>query len=100
MEGECVCTDKISSSFALTTSKTRDPILGACARQIWLEGAIRDINIKIVHEPGHSIPLSDALSKASIDQDKNTFATAEVKARGLIRLPPILDAYSFFDQAL
>lgn len=98
--GVCVCTDNISSSFALTTGKTRDPILGACARQIWLEGATRDINIKIVHKPGLSIPLADALSRASTDPDKDRFASAEVKARGLIRLPPILDAYSFFDQSL
>lgn len=99
-KGIVVHTDNISSSFALTTGRTRDPILAACAREIWLEGAIRDIDIKIVHKPGTSILLADALSRASAEPEKKLYVEKEVKARGLVELPPVLNGYSFFTQGL
>lgn len=98
--GILIHTDNISSSFALTTGKTRDPILAACARELWLEAAIRDVEIKIVHKPGHMIPLADALSRASVDPDKNSFAQKESSARGLVFVPPALNGYCFFDSDL
>ena len=59
-------TDNTGSQQALETGKTKDPILAACARQIWVEAAIRDHAFKIVHKPGRELPLSDALSRQHI----------------------------------
>lgn len=95
--GLLIYTDNISSNFAITTGRTRDPVLAACAREIWLEGAVRDIDIKIKHKPGHMIPLADALSRASVQLEKKQFADDEIRARGLVRLPPVLHGCSFFD---
>lgn len=98
--GILVHTDNISSSFALTTGKTKDITLAACAREIWLEGAIRDVDIKIVHKPSHLIPLADALSRVSTDPDKRQYAETQVQLRSLLMLPPVLNDYSFFDKSL
>lgn len=99
-KGIIINTDNISYSFAISTGKTRDPVLAACAREIWLEAAIRDIDIRIQHKPGHLIPLPDALSRASVDHQKRDFACAEIQKRGLIRLSPSLNGYCFFDSNL
>lgn len=93
-------TDNISSSFALTTGKTRDPVLAACAREIWLEGAVRDIEIKIVHKPGNLIPLADALSRMDSEHEKRDYAIKEIQNRRLIQLPPCISGYHFFDDEL
>lgn len=37
-----IFTDNISSAVSLMSGKTKDEILGACARQMWLEAAWRD----------------------------------------------------------
>lgn len=99
-KGILIYTDNMASSFALTTRKTRDPVLAACAREIWLEGATRDIDIKIVHKPGADIPLADALSRASTDVDKKLYADQQITERGLIQLPPVLHGYFFFTEGL
>lgn len=95
--GVLIFTDNLSSAYALSTGVTKDPILAACARELWLEGAIRDVEIKITHKPGSLIPLADALSRASVDQSKRSYADCEIKKRALTRLPPTLHHYQFFD---
>lgn len=95
-----IYTDNISASFALTSGKTKDPVLGACAREIWLEGAVRDIDIHIVHKHGVDIPLADALSRAAAEPDKKAYAQAEVERRGLSQVPPNINGYQFFSPDL
>lgn len=51
-----IFTDNISSSYALMSGKTRDPVLASCARELWLEAARYGDRITIEHKPGHLIP--------------------------------------------
>lgn len=99
-KGLLVHTDNMSSSYALMMGKTRDQILGACACEIWLEGALNNIEIKIVHKPGCLIPLADALSRASTDSVKNEYIRQEVARRNLQELTPVLNGYRFFSDRL
>lgn len=96
-KGILVYTDNLSSSMALTSGKTKDPVLAACARQLWLEAAVRDMEIKIVHKPGSLIPLADALSRMASNPSMRQFVHHEVRKRQLLRLPPVLNGYHFFD---
>lgn len=98
--GILIYTDNISSSFALSTGKTKDPVLSACARQIWLEAAVRDVEVKIVHKHGALIPLADALSRVHTDPSKESYIQEEVQKRGISRLPPVLNGYHFFNDNL
>lgn len=99
-QGVIIFTDNMSSSIALTTGATKDQVLGACARELWLEGALKDIDIKIAHKAGSLIPLADALSRASFDKEKRQFAEQETKERGLLQLPPVIKGYHFFTDDL
>lgn len=93
-------TDNIASSFALMTGKTKDSVLGACARQIWLEAARRHLDFTIKHKPGSQIPLADALSRYFTDSDKKALADRLTTDRGLTEKPPVLNGYNFFDHDL
>lgn len=84
--------------MALTTGKTKDSVLAACAREIWLEAAIRDMDIKIAHKPGSLIPLADALSRIDTDTSKRQYAEKEILARGLTQLSPVLSGYKVFNE--
>lgn len=90
-------TDNMASSYALSSGCTKDEVLGACARQLWLEAARRDQHFIIQHKPGVEIPLADALSRFHQDPEKAAFAVSEATSRGLTQLAPILNGYSFFD---
>lgn len=93
-------TDNISSSYALSSGKTKDSILGACARQMWLEAACRRQSFIIQHKPGVDIPLADALSRYYEDTSKKVYADTETQARGLSRVEPVLHGYAFFTSSL
>ena len=80
-------TDNTASQQALHTGRSKDPILGACCRQMWLEAALRDQLVEIRHKPGVQIPLADALSRYD-DPAKKEYADSEIAARGLRELQP------------
>ena len=82
-----VYTDSLSSKFALQTGKTKDSVLAACSRQMWLEAALRDQTVSIRHKPGVQIPLADALSRSK-DPAMKRKAARMVNERGLKRLHP------------
>lgn len=98
-QGQCIVmvTDNISSAYALSTGRTRDSVLAACARELWLEAARADHDIKIIHRHGELIPLADALSRVSSDQAKANLASKLVRSRNLIEILPRLSGYVFFD---
>lgn len=48
-QGIMIFTDNMSSSLALMTGSTKDQVLGACARELWIEGALRDVDIKRIN---------------------------------------------------
>lgn len=92
-----ILTDNSSSSTALMTGRTKDPILGACARELWLEAARHDDTITIEHRPGTQIPLADALSRMASDPAKHKYVRDTVQYRGLVFVPPVLKNYKFFN---
>ena len=47
----------------LTSGKTKDPFLATCARNIWQEAAVRDIELKYVHIMGKQNKIADLLSR-------------------------------------
>lgn len=95
VNGIIIFTDNISASFSLASGKTRNQILGACARELWLEAALLDVELHIKHKPGHQIPLADALSRASVNPAMRQLADTEVLNRKLLRLAPALHGYKF-----
>lgn len=97
--GKCVviATDNMASHFALMTGRTRDPVLGACARELWLEAAKADHEIEIVHKEGTMIPLADALSRYYSDPAKRALAVKLTADLNLLELDPILSDYVFFN---
>lgn len=93
-------TDNISSAYALTTGRTKDNVLAACSRELWLEAARADHDIHIIHKHGDQIPLADALSRASMDRSKAQLASQLIKSKNLIRICPKLAGYSFFNNSI
>ena len=47
----------------VTSGKTRDPILGACIRNIWLLSAVLDMDLRIQHIRGKKNIVADLLSR-------------------------------------
>ena len=82
-------TDNMGSVFALSTGKTRDPVLAACARELWLFSALRNIDILITHVPGEQLHLADALSRMSFDRSLHTRAVSLVTTLKLSRAKPV-----------
>lgn len=72
-------------------------MLGACAREIWLEGARGDHDIRIQHKEGTLIPLADALSRYYNDYSKASLALELVTNLGLVEISPVLSGYVFFN---
>lgn len=99
LAGKCVviATDNLASHYALTSGRTRDPILGSCARELWLAGARGDHDIEIIHKEGTKIPLADALSRFYSDPLKATLALNLTANLNLTELSPVLTGYSFFN---
>ena len=84
-----VRTDNLGTKWALSTGRTRDSVLGACAREIWLISALQGLDIMIVHVPGESLVLADALSRASFDPSMKKLAGTLVCKRNVKRVTPV-----------
>ena len=84
-----VKTDNMGSVYALSTGKTRDPVLAVCARELWLFSALRNVDILISHVPGESLHLADALSRMSFDPSKHARAVSLVTKLKLLRANPV-----------
>ena len=80
-----VHTDNMASKFALTTGKTKDPVLAACSRQLWLDASVADHTVEIRHKPGALIPLPDALSRFN-EPSKRLLAKSLIQQKALRRL--------------
>ena len=84
-----VKTDNSGSMYALSTGRTKDPVLAACAREMWLFSALRGIDILITHTPGHLLVLADALSRQSFNPAMHVKARSLVATMGLTRVKPV-----------
>ena len=58
-----VITDNSASVAAINTGRTRDYILAACSRELWLVAAVQQLTITLEHAPGETLVLADALSR-------------------------------------
>lgn len=95
-----ILTDNISSSWALMSGRTKDTILAACARELWLEAAKNGDTIQIEHRPGVEIPLADALSRMGSDPLKRDYVNTAVAAQQLVFVTPAINNYVFFDSLI
>ena len=84
-----VQTDNIAAMYSLNTGKTQDPILAACAREIWLISALQELDILITHTPGVELVLADALSRRSFNSTLSSLADSLVTKGGLTRAKPV-----------
>ena len=84
-----VKTDNIAAMYALSTGRTKDPVLAACAREVWLVAAVHQVDILIKHFPGDSLILADALSRASFNPKLRILAGDLVLKMKLSRLIPV-----------
>ena len=55
--------DNLAVVQVLSSGRTKDPFLGACARNIWLIAATNDIDLGYVHIPGKKNCVADLLSR-------------------------------------
>ena len=55
--------DSLAVVQVVTTGKTKDAILGACIRNIWLLSAVLDIDLRIQHIRGKQNIVADLLSR-------------------------------------
>ena len=83
-----ITTDNSAAMHTLNTGKTRDPILAACSRELWLFAAVRELKVVVNHAPGASLVLADALSRRHMSQFHDDVATQMVRHLGLSQLPP------------
>lgn len=95
--GKCIVlvTDNLGSRYALASGRTKDPVLGACARELWLAAATADHEIEIRHKEGALIPLADALSRSYSDPAKRALALELATKMGLSEIRPKLSGYLF-----
>lgn len=98
--GKCIVLimDNLASHFALNSGQTKDQTLSACARELWLEAARADHEIRIEHKPGTEILLADALSRFYSDPSKGALALKLTARLGLTEIPPKLSGYTFFNE--
>lgn len=92
-----IWTDNSASSYALLSGKTRDDILAACSRQLWLLASLNCHEIEIPHKNGFDIPIADALNRMSRDSNKAALVDAAVAKFDLSFVQPVLNNYVFFD---
>lgn len=95
-----IYTDNISSAFALTTGRTKDKVLSACSRELWLLAAASGHDIHIIHRPGEAIPLADALSRFYTHPDKADFANQCIASNNFSWVPPVFSQGEFFSTCI
>lgn len=84
--------DNAAAVAVLQHGRSRDPFLLACARDIWFETAIRDINLLPQHAPGNTLVTVDALSRAHMDRAADSIKQSLIN-QGYTEMP--IDAYRF-----
>ena len=79
-------TDSKVTQQALTNGTARQPLLSACARQLWLYAASESTEVVVVHKPGSELVLADSLSRASQDAGAHSTALKLCAQRRLKRI--------------
>ena len=76
-------TDNSASQQVLSSGAGRDPVLTACAREIWLYAATHSCQVEILHKPGKDLVLADALSRRATDPAMDIKATRMTQSLNL-----------------
>ena len=84
-----VRTDNIAAMYALNTGRTKDEVLAACAREVWMIAALKGLDLIITHVPGADLILADALCRRSISPRLDSLAKTLVTKSNLTRAVPI-----------
>ena len=83
-------TDNIASAYSMTSGKARDPVIAACARELWLVAATHQLIITVEHVPGESLVLADALSRRYKSPDFDRYVMKTVTDLNLPPVQPVL----------
>ena len=84
-----VHTDNMPAMYALNTGKTKDPILQACARELFLIAALQELDITITHVPGVTLVLADALSRCHENRKLGQLASQLIAEKELTEANPV-----------
>ena len=84
-----VVTVNSATMYTLTTGKTRDPVLAACSRELWLLAALQELVITVRHAPGHTLVLADALSRRTLAPEFERIVSNHVTDLNLTFRQPI-----------
>lgn len=95
-----ILTDNMASSHALVSGRTKDSVLGACSRELWLEAARNGDKITVEHRPGEDIPFADALSRMHVDSKKLDYVRTVSARDEIVFVNPVLNDYCFFNPLL
>ena len=71
------------------TSKTKDPFLAACIRNIWLITAALDINLEVSHIRGADNHIADLLSRLYSQKSVNNSLYTELQTNYIWHKVPI-----------
>ena len=84
-----VITDNSATAHVLTSGRTRDPVMAACAREAAMVAATRQLTIDVQHAPGETLELADALSRRAKSKDKDSLAARLTREKKLKRQKPV-----------
>ena len=79
-------TDNMASACALESGRCSDPVLGMCARELWLFAAVASCTISVHHKPGSTLILADALSRAHLSARAARIMAEQTAQLGLTRV--------------
>ena len=82
-------TDNTPSVYALNSGRTRDYILAACSRELWLIAALQHLSIIIEHAPGATLILADALSRRHMSQTHEDTGQRLTRLYYIVYTPPV-----------
>ena len=81
--------DNLAVVQVVETSKTKDPFLAACIRNIWLITATLDINLEVSHIRGADNHMADLLSRLYSQKFVNNSLYADLQANYIWHKVPI-----------
>ena len=79
--------DNLAAVQVLTSGKTRDPFLAACARNVWMVAAQADIQVKYSHIPGSKNEVADILSRWTNSDAQISFLHCKVENPVWMHIP-------------
>ena len=81
----------------INSSKTRDPFLASCLRELWLEVSTHSFELRAVHLPGEENRVADWLSRWGINRryQENFFQFISADLDRYVDIPVTLEMFDF-----